>query len=84
MNLIKMLTERGGVECKILRAGGCMLVDMFCLGSIYTVTRRQVDLSPDLRTISLSDGNIATLSFCLSAASQTSINLFLNFGQLQV
>ena len=45
-----------------------MLVDMFCLGSIYTVTRRQVYLSPDPGPLYfyISDGNIVTL--CLVAS----------------
>ena len=70
MNLIKMLTERGGVECKILRAGGCMLVDMFCLGSIYTVNMRQVYLSPDPGTISLME----ILPPCLSLSLSLSVS----------
>ena len=43
---------------------GDVVVDMFCLGSIYTVTTRQVYLSPDLGTISLME----ILPPCLSAS----------------
>ena len=52
-NLIIML---GSVWWNVLRSGGLlvMLVDMFCLGSIYTVNTRQVYLSPDPGTISAS------------------------------
>ena len=57
-NLFIML---GSVWWNVLRSGGLrvMLVDMFCLGSIYTVTRRQVYLSPDPGTISLQCGPLS-------------------------
>ena len=63
-NLIIML---GSVWWNVLRSGGLlvMLVDMFCLGSIYTVNTRQVYLSPDLGTISLME----ILPPCLSLLS---------------
>lgn len=81
-NLIIML---GSLWWNVLRSGGLRvrLVDMFCLGSIYTVNTRQVYLSPDPGTISLMEilPPCLSLSLCLSATSQTSIN-FLRFQTL--
>ena len=87
-NLIIML---GSVWWNVLRSGGLrvMLVDMFCLGSIYTVNTRQVYLSPDPGTISLME-ILPPCPPCLSPSSRCHISninqfpSFSNFGQLQV
>ena len=88
-NLIIML---GSLWWNVLRSGGLwvMLVDMFCLGSIYTVNTRQVYLSPDPGTISLMEILPPCLSVSLSLSSLCHISninqfpSFSNFGQLQV